>query len=261
MNKSIHLASLIAIFMCASVCADVIVPNYTAGVEADGTFSLTSTASAGRTYQMTISSSQLSSVIGEELIGMQFRLNGAASSWPLADANYAFWNIFIGPGVSPASMSNTFAVNFSGTSTQVRSGALSFTTGSFPSGSSPNNFGPTLTFNTPYLYTGGDLTVEMRFAQQTGATTQSPLDAVLASGGPGNGWGVDFAARWTGNADGTSGSNGNFLVTNFLTQSAVPEPSTMILAGASLASVVFWQRRRRSSKPAKTNTANSLPNA
>jgi hypothetical protein len=231
-----------ALLLAGTAGADVIVPNSAAGVEGDGSFALTSTAAAGRTFQLTIAAGQLSGLVGQQIQGLQWRLNGpGTTAWPPTDTNYASWDIFIGPGVAPAAMSNTFASNFSGTPTQVRSGPHSFTAGSFTFGSTPNAFGPTLAFTTPYLYTGGDLTIEMRFAAQTGATTQSPFDAMLASGGPANGWGVDFAARWTSNAAGTTGSNGNFLVTNLV----VPAPSALALVGVSLG--LGLRRRRRAS--------------
>lgn len=219
--------------------ADVIVPNYTAGVEADGTFSLTTTTTAGRTFQLTMAAGQLTGLVGQQIAGLQWRLNGAAATaWPPANVTYADWDIFVGPGVAPSAMSNTFASNFTSAPTQVRDGALAISAGAYSSGSSPNAFGPTLAFDTPYLYTGGDLTIEMRFSAQVGSTTQSPFDAVLASGGPANGWGVDFAARWTANAAGTTGSNGNFLVTNLV----VPAPASLALLGLSMG--VGLRRRR-----------------
>jgi hypothetical protein len=221
--------------------ADVVVPNSAAGVEADGLFSLTTTSAAGRTYQYTIDSGQLTGLIGQQILGMQWRLNGAATAaWPPANTTYSFWDIFVGPGVDPSAMSNTFASNFTAAPTQVRSGALAITAGSYPFGSSPNAFGPTLDFTTPFLYTGGDLAIEMRFAQQVGSTTQSPFDGVLVSGGPGNGWGVDFSSRFATSATGTTGSNANFLVTNLV----VPEPSSIALAGISMA-VALWRKPRQ----------------
>ena len=165
----------------------------------------------------------------------------ARRAWPPANTSYATWDVFVGAGVDPSAMSNTFASNFTGTPTQVRSGPYAVTAGTFPAGGSPNGFGPALDFTTPFLYTGGDLAIEMRFAPQVGSSTQSSFDAVLASGGPGNGWGVDFSARWTANMAGTTGANGNFLVTNLV---VVPEPSAVALVGVS-ALVALRRKPRR----------------
>lgn len=230
MKRSFCTAFGVGLLLAGATHANVVVPNYAASSEADLSFFLTTTTTAGRTYQMTIAASELTGLIGQPIEAMQWRLNGGVASWPPVDANYAFWDVFIGPGVDPATMSNTFANNFSGAATQVRSGPLTFAAGSFPGGSTPNDFGPALTFSVPYVYTGGDLTIEMRFSQQTGATSQANLDGVNASGGPGNGWGVNFAARWTGNAAGTTGTNGNFLVTRLI----VPAPSSLALLGLSM---------------------------
>lgn len=247
MTRALHVATWITVLIAGTARADVIVPNAAAGVEADGIFALTSTAAAGRTFQMTIEAGQLTGMIGEQITGMQFRLNGAAAAnWPPvgATASFAFWDIFMGPGVDPSAMSNTFASNFTGASTQVRSGPLSFASGEFSSGSMPNSFGPAITFNTPFVYNGGDLAIEMRFAALTGTTTNLSTDATNASGGPGNGWGVNFSARWTANSAGTTGGNGNFLSTNFVTQ-PIPEPTSMTLAGVAFASVACWRKLRR----------------
>lgn len=239
MTKTTRAALGFALLAASAVHADVVVPNSAAGVEADGTFALTATAAAGRTFQLTIAASQLSGLVGQQIVGLQWRLNGAATAaWPPANVSYTQWDVFIGPGVAPSSMSNTFASNFTGSATQVRSGGWSVNAGSFTFGSAPNAFGPTLDFTSPYLYTGGDLTVEMRFSAQSGSTTTPSFDAVLASGGPANGWGADFAARWTSNIAGTTGSNGNFLATNFV----VPSPSVLALLGLSMA---FAGRRAR----------------
>lgn len=245
MTRPICTAICVILSLVGSSRADVVVPNGAVGVDGDGTFSLTSTGAAGRTFQMTIAAGQLTGLVGQQLTGLQWRQNGGGSAaWPPVDANFASWDIFLGPGVSPALMGTTFANNFTGSPTQVRNGPLTFPAGSFTFGSSPNAFGPVLNFTTPYVYSGGDLAIEMRFAQQTGATTQSPLDAYLASGGPGNGWGVDFSARWTANSAGTTGGNGNFLVTN-LVATPIPEPTSLAFAGVSCAMAAVWNKLRR----------------
>ncbi len=233
-----------SIAMVAVASADVIVPNAFAGTEAPSTFSLTSTSSLGRTYQYTISAAQLTGVVGQNLTGMTFRLgNGATAAWPPTNTSFTQWDIRVGAGVAPSAMSNTFASNFTGTPTLVRSGALSFNAGDFTfgaTGTTPNAFGPNIAFNTNYLYGGGDLAVEMRFSAQAGATNQPAFDAVAATD-TGNGWGTAFAGRWTGNVAGTTGGNANLLVTRF-SSAAVPEPATMAVLGLGIAALL---RRRR----------------
>lgn len=248
---SLHRCCVI-LWLVLSLCAvpagaDVVVPGAFATTEAPSTFSLTTTAAAGRTYQYTINANQLTTVIGQDLTGIQWRLNNAASAnWPSVDTSWSFFDIYVGPGVTPSAMSNTFASNFTSAPTQVRSGGLVITANSFTfgqTGTTPNAFGTAILFSTPYLYTGGNLTIEMRYSAQVGTTTIPALDGVAASGGPGNGWGVDFSARWTSNSAGTTGANGNFIVTNLLSQTSVPEPSSAI-AGLLLTGLLLGTRRR-----------------
>ncbi len=231
-KATLSLATVLA--LASGTVAQVVVPNASTAAEGDGTFALTSTTAGGRTFQLTIDASQLLSIVGQQITGLRWRQNGpGTAAWPPVPANYASWDVFVGPGVDPSAASNTFASNFTSTPTQVRSGAFSFAAGSFSFGSSPNAFGPSLDFTTPYVYTGGDLTIEMRFATQTGATTQAPLDAVLASGGPANGWGVNFSSRWTGSATGTTGNNANFPVMQVIATPGGPTGACCLTSGAS----------------------------
>ncbi|MBX3375801.1 MAG: hypothetical protein KF678_02205 [Phycisphaeraceae bacterium] len=223
-----------ALALASGSVAQVVVPNSAALTEGDGTFALTATAAAGRTYQFTIDSGQLAGLIGQNLTGLKWRLNGpGTAAWPTAETNYTAWDVYIGPGVDPSAMSNTFAANFTSAPTQVRSGPFSYAAGSHSFGSAPNAFGPTLDFTTPYPYTGGDLTIEMRFSAQTGSTTAPSFDAITASLGPANGWGVDFSSRWTASITGLTGGNANFLVTQIIAGSAGPTGACCLSSGAS----------------------------
>jgi hypothetical protein len=226
------------IALCCAACAGAqsygVVPNAYAGTS--GTASFLYFQGSGRTYQYLINENQLTGFIGMNLTGLSWRLLGSAStSWPLVDAQFANFDIYIGPGVTPASRSTTFANNYTGSPTQVRSGALTLPTGSFPATGTPRDWGPVVSFS-PFLYTGGHLTVEMRHSGMTGAANIS-FDA---NGTSAPGYLTDYAALWTGSYTPVTGGAGNFFITRFQA-SPVPEPATLLVVGAG----VFFVRRRR----------------
>jgi hypothetical protein len=220
-----------------------VVPNAFAGTAGPGVFSLTSTGTTGRTFQFIIDESQLTSFVGSNINGMAWRLNeGSTTAWPPVAANFAFWDVWMGASVDPTVATGTFATNFTGTPTQVRSGAWTFNPGDYTIGGVPNNFGVNMALSN-YTYNGGDLAILMRFSQQTGATTQSPFDAIAATD-TANGWGTLFRSFWTGNSAGTAGGNANFIITQLSAQ-PVPEPASMVALGLGAVALL---RRRRSKK-------------
>ncbi|MFN3756182.1 MAG: T9SS type A sorting domain-containing protein [Flavobacterium sp.] len=167
-------------------------------------------ATAQRTYQQLIAASQLTDLVGKEITSISYRIPANSTGpWPAADFAFANFDIYLSGSVDPVNRSLTFENNVVGTQTQVRLGSLVIPAESFPSGASPNLFGPEIVFDTPWLYTGGNLLIEIRHSGFTG-TTRS-LDANSTST---FGYSSLYSACWTGNYSGTSGSQGNFCVIN-----------------------------------------------
>lgn len=205
----------------------------------NGTSSFLYMVTTGRTYQMQINASELTQFVGKNLTGLTWRLNANAANWPPSvNADFANFDIYIGPGVDPAARSTTFANNFTSAPTQVRSGPLTFAAGSFQGAGSPAPWGVEITFN-EYLYTGGHLTIEIRHSGMTGNTTTTSFNALSTTT---SGYGTRFSALWTGTYNGTTGGAGNFFVTR-LTANEVPAPGALALLGAGL--VMGGRRRRR----------------
>lgn len=228
------LASILSVPLFAQFYG--VVPNDRATQAGTGTFLWFTTTD--RTYQWIIHQDQLSSLMGLELTGITWRLPGSATSpWPpTVDANFSDFVITVGPGVDPAMRSTTFSANYSGTPTVVRSGPLTIPVGSYPVTGTPRDWGFEITFNVPYLYTGGHLTMTINRTAMTGNTTGGTFDAVTTTTA---GWGTQYASIWASGFNPATGGNANFIITRF---TAVPEPATV--GGLALGLLLLLRRRR-----------------
>jgi hypothetical protein len=189
-----------------------------------------------RTYQLLMHESLLTDLVGKEISAFQFRLPPAASApWPSADITFNSYDIYLSGSVPPANRSLTFADNVVGTQTLVRSGSLTIRAGLYPSGSSPNDFGDRITFDTLWLYTGGHLLFELRHTGFTGATSSS-IDALTTST---PGYLVDFSGLWQGNYTAVTGLGGNFGIIRFTADDPVPVELTSFSAFGSGNNVVL----------------------
>ena len=143
---------------CFGFAGAEVVPNIYSAAPAGASF-LTFTSTA-RTYQYVIDESQLTNIIGENIVGLRMRLNETATApGPAAAINSTDFEVWIGPGVDPSAMTATAANNFTSAPTQIRDGVMDIAAGSFGTGN-PAPFGPTIA-TTEWLYTGGDLAILM----------------------------------------------------------------------------------------------------
>ncbi len=230
---------LLAAAAWAAEASLVVVPGSLASVE--GNNSNTGILGPnGRTFQYAYDSSVLSIQPGDKLIGMAFRLTQSAGaitgplSWTLFDIQIS------SSKASPGYLSNTFASNVGSDAVNVRSGALSFAAGAFPSGHAPNSFGPEISFSTPFTYSGGDLLLTVR----TNGNTQGTTVAVDAEGnllGKYQGFGSTVGSSATvGN-----GATTTTVVLAFDVQSGVPEPGTALLMLSGVWAALWYAGRAR----------------
>jgi hypothetical protein len=187
-------------------------------------------ANSQRTYQLLIHENQLTSIVGKEIKALTWRLlPSAAANWPAAEVTFTNYDIYLSESVPPANRSFTFAENVVPPQSQVRSGSLVIPAGSFTSGSSPNAFGLEIMFNTPYLYTGSHLLIELRHTGFTG--TSASIDAV---GTAAPGYLSDFSATWVGNYTATTGGlQGNFSAVRLSVDDPIPVELTSFSASVT----------------------------
>ncbi|MCE9540765.1 MAG: T9SS type A sorting domain-containing protein [Bacteroidetes bacterium] len=165
-------------------------------------------ANAARTYQWLINANQLTAMVGGNITSFAMRIpTSSVANWPATDVTYTNFDVYIAPSRPPSQRSLTFDSNIVGTKIQVRSGSLLVPANSYTFGSTPNAFGPAITFTTPYAYSGGDLLIELRSSGFSG--TSRTNDAILTST---SGYATNFSACWTGSYTGVTGSQGNFCV-------------------------------------------------
>lgn len=186
-------------------------------------------ASPQRTYQLLIHADQLTGLVNQLLNGLTWRIPiSSSANWPLTEASFTNYDIYLSESVLPQDRSLTFANNIVGTQKKVRSGALVIPIETYTFGDTPNAFGGIIAFDSTYLYTGGNLLVEIRHSGFTGGAISRSTDAI---GVAISGYGTQFSACWVGNFTGTTGSQGNFSVVQF---SSIALPVELISFTASI---------------------------
>ncbi len=111
-------------------------------------------------FQMALGASALTAIpSGTAITGLAFRLDGTP---PAMDQTVAEFDVSLSTAANPAgSLSTTFADNRGADEVLARSGPLVIAVADYPAGQSPNAFGRVITFSKPFVYSGGDLLIEI----------------------------------------------------------------------------------------------------
>lgn len=139
-----------------------VIPPVADGAQGDDNYGL----NFAITFQNLFAADQLNGLpAGATITGLQFRHDGSVSTSPSLSATN--FDIYLGPPTG-ATLGTSVAGNEGPGTLQVRSGAITFPEGAFPSGGNPNAFGPVIGLTTPFTYTGGPLLVTMSYTDFTG---------------------------------------------------------------------------------------------
>lgn len=127
-------------------------------------------------YQVLYAAEQMAGVpVGSTITGIQLRQwNSNFTGFPASATVLPKYEVRIGSSTrTPATMSTTFATNFSSVTTG-RSGTLSLGAGAYPAGAAtagtPEAWGPMIAFTAGFVYQGGPLVLEFRSENPSSAS-------------------------------------------------------------------------------------------
>jgi hypothetical protein len=202
------------------------------------------------TIQLIYDQGQLTNLVGQDITGIAYRRGAPAAGggYPLQTTTWSNYVVRLGPSVAPTAATGTYATNFTTAPTQVRSGPWTVPPFAWPNNGppGPNPWGPVLTFDTPYHYSGGNLAMLITHAGSDNPNIGNALMETTTSTSPG--LGIDFAYYANTGFDVSSGSASGFMpVVQFTAVQPVPEPASCLLTGAVVLAVGVARRppRRR----------------
>jgi len=177
----------------------------------------------------------LTALVGKEIHAVSWRLpTSATSNWPASQETVTNHDLYLSGSVEPANRDLTdFSANVVGPQKIVRFGSLIIPANSYTFGNTPNDWGPEITFDSLYLYTGGHLLIELR---QTGTSSSRSVDALTTST---PGYGTLFSACWGSGYTANSGSQGNFSIVRLTADDPIPVELTAFSASAVADNVIL----------------------
>jgi hypothetical protein len=220
--------------------ADVMIPPVADGVEGNGAEVLL-TSNGGLVSQQFFRTADLTGLnVGDVILGIRLRLDGVPPNTPPSPYTWSRFDIKMGVGKTPVNLTNIFADNYIGVPQQVRTGPLTMDPGLCPTTGDPRGLSSLITFDTPYVYTGGILTLEVR--NDGPAQPVFHIDAVSNTNTGG-------LIQYNIGDDHAPFANSSFFASNWavhLGVAAVPEARAWLLVGAVVigGAGVHWVRCR-----------------
>lgn len=222
----------------------VVVPSSASASEGNST-SVVPLNTGARTNQYQMTNAAMGGLpIGVSITGVQFRLDGTQAAGPSAAITWSDYEITLAKATnSIGGMSATLASNMN-SPVLVKDGAFTLTAGSLPGTGSPRAFGGTIVFDTPYLYSGGDLVMLLTHTNGTGGATPTvdgiQTDALGTGGIRALSTAIAFQA--------TTADNTAFRIPVMqftYTVASIPEPNGWLLMGVLSAAIFFAKTTRR----------------
>jgi hypothetical protein len=234
---------ILGLYVNSTLAANVVVPSQFTSASGND-YDDAPLGTTNQHFQQVYSASLLSGLsIGDQITGIGFRT--ISNSVSLVSQTVPDYSIWMGTSaLAPGSMSSTFANNRTLDFTNVLSGPLNIAPGQFPGGPGINNFGY-ITFTTPYTYTGGNLLIEIAYADFSGggvsvdtAFPYNNLDPSLAQTAFGSGPSSTTADQ---------GLYNEAIITSFMV-TPIPEPTSLALFVIGMAGIPLVRsisKRRR----------------
>jgi hypothetical protein len=202
----------------------LVVPNTTTNTIGNVQFTVPMHAYP-RIFQIGISASELTGIpIGSIIDGMAWRPSGTQTgpAWPTTDTTFPSYTIEIAPAArSPENFSRTFAENIGPGAVTVQDGPLMVPADAYHERvvGTRGRFAPLIRFQTPFVYTGGDLVITVRHQGLGALLLTTAVDAFIRLDPPHTVRGVS-----ADNPAALSGSYTSVPVTYFTWHPPAPPP-------------------------------------